>query len=50
MSVGGILGTLLDIWRVFSSGMRSVFGFLNTPFRDLFKLDVPIIKNVLDFI
>lgn len=50
MSVGGILGTLLDIWRVFSSGMSTVFTFLNTPFSDLLSVDIPIVGTVLDFI
>lgn len=50
MTVGGILGTLLDIWRVFSSGMSGVFEFLNTPFKDLLNVDIPVIKEVLGFI
>lgn len=50
MTVGGILGTILDIWRIFSSGMSSVFTFLNTPFDELLSVDIPIVSNVLDFI
>lgn len=50
MSVGGILGSLLEIWRIFSSGMSSVFSFLNTPFRVLLSVDIPVVSSVLDFI